>query len=365
MLELRQSTSVTLKIGPFLDEDDGKTAETGLTISQADVRLSKNGGNMAQKNEASACTHDELGVYDCPADTTDTATLGRLQLYVHESGALPVWHEYMVITANEWDSKYSTDYKQVDVVQVEGTDATNQIRDAVVDDATRIDASALNTHSAITAAAIVDEWESQSQADPTGFHVNVLEVEGTDATNQIRDSVVDDATRLDASSLNAIEAKVDTVDNFLDTEIAAIKTVTDNLPDSGALNDLAAVVVHLTDVKGTGFVKDTDSLVDLAHTGADGDTLETLSDQIDAVALLGAGAETWPYTLLSDVDSSAIVGAAIWVTSDKAGNNVLASGTTNSSGVVTFYLDTGSVWVWRYKPGWNFVPNPDPETVSA
>ena len=33
-----------------------------------------------------------------------------------------------------------------------------------------------------TATAIVDEWETQSQADPTGFHVNVLEVAGTAQT---------------------------------------------------------------------------------------------------------------------------------------------------------------------------------------
>ncbi|MEK0326481.1 MAG: hypothetical protein QQN63_12345, partial [Nitrosopumilus sp.] len=30
-----------------------------------------------------------------------------------------------------------------------------------------------------TAAEVVNEWETQSQADPTGFHVNVLEVSGT------------------------------------------------------------------------------------------------------------------------------------------------------------------------------------------
>ncbi|MCK4444174.1 MAG: hypothetical protein KAW09_06500, partial [Thermoplasmata archaeon] len=77
---LKQSTAITLKIGPFIDDTDGKTAETGLTIAQADVRLSKNGGNIAQKNEATSCTHDELGVYGCPLDTTDTGTLGRLQL---------------------------------------------------------------------------------------------------------------------------------------------------------------------------------------------------------------------------------------------------------------------------------------------
>lgn len=33
-----------------------------------------------------------------------------------------------------------------------------------------------NTTTPPTAAAIVNEWESQSQADPTGFHVNLLEI---------------------------------------------------------------------------------------------------------------------------------------------------------------------------------------------
>ncbi len=39
-----------------------------------------------------------------------------------------------------------------------------------------------NTTTPPTAAAIVNEWETQSQADPTGFHVNVMEVNGTAQT---------------------------------------------------------------------------------------------------------------------------------------------------------------------------------------
>ena len=74
---LKQSTAVTVKLGPFIDEDDGKTAETGLTITQAEVRISKNGGNIIQKDNADALGHDELGVYDCNLSTTDTGTLGR------------------------------------------------------------------------------------------------------------------------------------------------------------------------------------------------------------------------------------------------------------------------------------------------
>lgn len=131
MIFAKQSTAVTLLIGPFLDDTDGKTAETGLTISQADVRLSKNGGNMAQKNESTSCTHDELGYYTCPLDATDTGTLGVLKLMVHVSGALPVWCEVEVLPANVYDSMVlGTDYIQADAVQIEGSDATDQINAA-------------------------------------------------------------------------------------------------------------------------------------------------------------------------------------------------------------------------------------------
>lgn len=117
MIFLKQSTAITRKLGPFLDEADGKTAETGLTISQADIRLSKNGGAFAQTNNAAGATHDENGWYGVPLNTTDTATLGTLTVAIHESGALPVWETFSVLPANVWDSWFSTDKQQVDVTQ--------------------------------------------------------------------------------------------------------------------------------------------------------------------------------------------------------------------------------------------------------
>jgi hypothetical protein len=104
MIYLKQSTAVTILVGPFVDEDDGKTAETALTITQADVRLSKNGGNMAQKGDATSFVHDEIGYYTCPLSTTDTGTLGILHVMVHESGALPVKTECMVVDAEWYDT---------------------------------------------------------------------------------------------------------------------------------------------------------------------------------------------------------------------------------------------------------------------
>ncbi len=128
-LFLKQSTAVNVLIGPFIDDTDGKTAETGLTLAQADIRLSKNAGNMAQKGDATSCTHDELGYYSCPLSTTDTGTLGNLKLMVHQAGSLPVFHDFIVVTANVYDTLCSTDVLDVELTAA-GVDA---VHDEVVE----------------------------------------------------------------------------------------------------------------------------------------------------------------------------------------------------------------------------------------
>src|SRR5690606_27548358 len=104
---LRQSTAVDVLIGQFVDSTDGVTAETGLTISQADVLLSKNGQALAQKNDNTAAAHDANGYYNCELDATDTNTVGTLVLTVAESGALPVRHEFQVIEEAAYDAIYA------------------------------------------------------------------------------------------------------------------------------------------------------------------------------------------------------------------------------------------------------------------
>lgn len=60
----------------------------------------------------------------------------------------------------------------------------------------------------------------------------------------------------------ATQASVNTIDDFLDTEIAAIKTVTDNLPNSGTLSSLAtasAVAALQTTLNTSRYLKNTSS----------------------------------------------------------------------------------------------------------
>lgn len=154
---LKIATAVTVKLGPFVDATDGVTAETGLTISQADIRLSKNGGAFAQTNDANGATHDENGYYDVPLDTTDTGTVGRLRVSVSVAGALPVWQDFMVVPANVYDSLVlGTDL--LDVTADEVNDKTGY---SLIDGA--ITASKISTY-AITADKIAADAVTKVQA---------------------------------------------------------------------------------------------------------------------------------------------------------------------------------------------------------
>ncbi len=104
MIFLRQSTAVTKKFGPFVSTADADTKMDALTIAQADIRLSKNGGAAAQSNNVAGATHDENARYGIPLDTTDTGTLGSLRVDIHVATALAVWREFLVVPANTYDS---------------------------------------------------------------------------------------------------------------------------------------------------------------------------------------------------------------------------------------------------------------------
>lgn len=78
---------------------------------------------------------------------------------------------------------------------------------------------------------------------------------------------------------------------------------------------------------------------------------------------LGPGATAWIYRLTDNTTGLPIPDADVWVTSDLAGDSVLASGRTDRYGNVTFYLDGGVVYVWSQKSGYNFT-NPDTEVVT-
>ena len=128
----KQSAAAYLDLGPFVSSADGKTRLTSLSLLQADVRLSKNGGTMAAKSHASACSHLSAGVYRCPLNATDFNTPGRLRVEAVHASALAVWETITVLPANIYDSLIGgTDTIEVDLTHVLGvlqTTSLNHIR---------------------------------------------------------------------------------------------------------------------------------------------------------------------------------------------------------------------------------------------
>ena len=232
---LKQSTAATIKLGPFVDDTDGKTAETALTIGQADIRLSKNGGDIAQSNNTAGATHDELGYYDIPLDTTDTGTLGRLRVLVSKAGALPVWQDFLIVTANVFDTFCSTGSLNVNAVSL-STDA-------------------------ITAASVK-----------------------ADAVTKIQNGLAT-AAALDAVD-NFVDTEVAAILAAVDTEVAAIKAKTDNLPASPA-----AVGSAMTLTAAYDKAKD-DVLTPLAVVDSIVDGLKTTLDNIHDTDLPAVKTET-------------------------------------------------------------------------
>lgn len=353
---LKQSTVVTVKVGPFLDSSDGNTTEEALTISQADIRLSKNGGAFAQSNNAAGATHDENGWYGVPLDTADTGALGTLAVAIHKSGALAVWVEFMVVPANMWDSLFGADRLQVDVrekgdstlalttqekadVNTEAdtaltdydaptkaemdtghgllaTEAKQDIIDTVVD-AIKAVTDLLPDSGALSDLATILTDTNELQVDwANGGRLDLL----LDAVKVVTDLLPNAGALSDLATIltDTNELQTDwTNGGRLDLLIDAIKAVTDLLPDAGALNDLATVLTDTNEVQGklptnnimgSSVKTDKDDEIDaiLLDTGTDG-VLLAADQPVDATKISGSSAAA------DNLEASAeviIVGAA-------------------------------------------------------
>lgn len=128
-MDLRESTTVNVKMGPFVDQTDGVTAKTALTPT---VKLSKNGGTLTARNSATAIAHDADGYYTVELNATDTNTLGRLRATVTNAAAhLPVWENYTVLSASYYDDKYGA---SINLQAATGSTATLDTGASAVDD---------------------------------------------------------------------------------------------------------------------------------------------------------------------------------------------------------------------------------------
>ena len=146
-----------------------------------------------------------------------------------------------------------------------------------------------------------------------------------------------------------LDTKLNTIDDFLDTEVAGIKAKTDLLPASpaatGDIPSAASVADAVWDELLSGHV----------ISGSAGAGLSTA-----AAGSAGAGAGANEVVITVDDGSNPLDGVEVWVTTDIAGSNTVASGISSVLGTVTVYLDPGTYYVWKQLAGYTFT---NPETM--
>lgn len=209
---LRANTPVDVLIGPFVEDDDiGDTPCIGLTL---DVEVSKNGQGLANKTDITAPAHDGAGnvdgYYNCELDATDTNTEGSLVLVAHHADALPVRHDYAVLSEAAWDSMFATKdagFMDVNIKTVGRADAQEA-------EANNLETACANY--SVTRGLTGTALPAAASNAAGGLPISIAGALDLDA--QIKTDI--DAILVDTGT--TLDTKIDTIDNFIDTEIAAI-----------------------------------------------------------------------------------------------------------------------------------------------
>lgn len=116
---LRQSTAVTLSLGPIVSAGDGYTiATSALTISASDIKLSKNGGVFVSKVDSTVPVYDSQGYYDVTLSGVDIGTLGELEISIQKTNWLPFFKTYKVISQSSYDALVSGTNINAQVAQI-------------------------------------------------------------------------------------------------------------------------------------------------------------------------------------------------------------------------------------------------------
>ena len=178
MIPIRQSTAFEVAVGPVLDA-------TGVAVTDCivgDFKIKKATGNFAALNGSATLAHVSAGIYDLVLTTSDTDTVGLGTIAIDDTvNACPLVY-LQVIEEAVYDAFYaasatgalpvssggiaSTAFAAgaIDAAAIANAaidaatfaaDVDAEILSYIVDDATRIDASALNTAAVTTIPAIV------------------------------------------------------------------------------------------------------------------------------------------------------------------------------------------------------------------
>jgi hypothetical protein len=275
MIIAKQSTAIIVTVGPVLDAD-GAFVSGGVV---GDFKISKNGGAPAALNGSATLTHRATGHYSLSLTTSDVDTVGTAEIIIDDTVNGCPMKEIQVVEGVIYDAVYAdsaTGLLPANVTQISGDSTAADNLELAFDD----------TAGAVPWSGIVDQGTAQSVGandivlrsaaafvDDALIGCTVYITNGTQLGSRsvITDYVgaTDTATlgngwtgatptgtptyKIFASAAGsgvaqtgdayaivnsgtygnaALKTLIDAVDDYVDAEVSAIKTVTDQLADT-------------------------------------------------------------------------------------------------------------------------------------
>ena len=135
---LRRNTATVVTVGPFLDKTDAFTPEIALTATNEALTFivdTDSGGTLVidttatgsgvGNNDLVHITNDNAGYYNLELTATQTDYVGRASLSIqYLTDHLPVFHEFMIVPANVYDSFFGSSFLLVDIEKINGAVVT-------------------------------------------------------------------------------------------------------------------------------------------------------------------------------------------------------------------------------------------------
>jgi cell division protein ZapA (FtsZ GTPase activity inhibitor) len=215
---------------------DGDTERTALSIANTDIKVWKSGATTLASKNSGGATHIANGEYYCVLDATDTDTIGPLKLTIHVATALYVQVFCVVLDEAVYDVLFGT-------TALSTLGGTAQTGDAFARLGAPAGASVSADIAAVAAYVDTEVGAIKTQTDKMVFTVaNQLDVNVIDWKGATAPAMTGDAfARLGAPAGASVSADIAAVATYVDTEVAAIKAKTDNLPiDPADASDIAA-----------------------------------------------------------------------------------------------------------------------------
>jgi len=223
----KQSTSVILDVGPILDSTGAEYASAVI----GDLTISKNGSRATMSGNT--FTHAGNGHYSLTLTTTDTNTLGVIQISCNKSTYQMQVKERQIVPAMIYDAVVlGTDVLQADVIQLLGTAWLTPGTAGTPDVNTKtISAGAINSAAIATDAIDADAIKADAITEiqsglATQTSVDAIQTDTNDIQTRLPAALVggkmDSIAELDSASLRAaLGMSAADLDTQLDAILAA------------------------------------------------------------------------------------------------------------------------------------------------